>query len=294
MAGLRKGFRWVAPAPVALAGGVPAAFPAPAPGGPPAATNKRAAVVMLPLLDVLQSIPILGFFPAALVFFVSTFQGSPVGLEVAVVFLIFTSMAWNMAFGVYESLSTIPQDLEDAAASFGVRDWLRFRRLALPAVVPKLVYNSILSWTNGWFFLVASEVFTAYGATYVRPGIGSLIARAGAAADGGGIALGLAALVVVVLTVDALVWRPLGAWAETFRFDVPRGEIVRPPRPYERLRWIPRIPGMWHRFALHLKPITHAFDGASLRLERAYSRHPNVPRNLRRLDLAIFLVVLAA
>src|SRR3989304_4726889 len=146
---------------------------------------------------------------------------------------------------------------------------------------------------DGWFFLAASEVFTADGATYVRPGIGSLIARASAAADGGGIAPGLAALVVVVLTVDALVWRPLGAWAETFRFDVPRGEIVRPPRPYERLRWIPRIPGMWHRFALHLKPITHAFDGASLRLERAYSRHPNVPRNLRRLDLAMFLVVLA-
>src|ERR1700756_5065301 len=89
--------------------------------GATAATNKRAAVVMLPLLDVLQSVPILGFFPAALVFFVVTFQGSAVGVELAVVFLIFTSMAWNMAFGVYESLTTIPVDLEAAAESFGLR-----------------------------------------------------------------------------------------------------------------------------------------------------------------------------
>src|SRR3990170_4867397 len=208
MAGLRKRFRWVALALVALAVGVATLFPAQAAAalklpllavysvsrmvaayllalvfavayGTTAATNKRAAVVMLPLLDVLQSIPILGFFPAALVFFVSTFQGSPVGLEVAVVFLIFTSMAWNMAFGVYESLSTIPHDLEDASASFGVRDWLRFRRLAFPAVVPRLAYNSIISWTNGWVFLVASEVFTAYGATYARPRLGAFIADAG-------------------------------------------------------------------------------------------------------------------
>ena len=133
-----------------------------------AATNKRASVILLPLLDVLQSIPILGFFPAALFFFVATFHGHPLGIELAVVFLIFTSMSWNMAFGVYESLTTIPQDLEAAAASFGLHGWLRFRQLALPAAIPKLVYNSILSWTNGWFFLVASEIFTAGGTEFQR------------------------------------------------------------------------------------------------------------------------------
>src|SRR3989442_11895312 len=143
------------------------------------ALSKRAAVVMLPLLDILQSVPILGFFPAALVFFVATFQGHPAGLELAVVFLIFTSMSWNMAFGVYESITTIPQDLDDAAKSFAVRDWLRFRRLVFPAVVPRLVYNSMLSWSNGWFFLVASEIFTAFGATYSRPGLGAFIADRG-------------------------------------------------------------------------------------------------------------------
>ena len=137
--------------------------------GHTAATNKKAAIVMLPLLDVLQSIPILVFFPAALLFFVATFHGNPIGIEFAVVFLIFTSMAWNMAFGVYESLTTIPQDLEAAATSFGLSGWLRFRLLAFPAVIPKLVYNSILSWTNGWFFLVASEIFSGNGAEFQRP-----------------------------------------------------------------------------------------------------------------------------
>src|SRR2546425_8246429 len=132
------------------------------------ALNKKAAVIMLPVLDILQSVPILGFFPAALVFFVATFQGSPIGIELAVVFLIFTSMAWNMAFGVYEALTTVPVDLEAAAASFGLRGMLRFRLLAFPAAIPKLVYNSILSWSNGWFFLVASETFTAFGGTYTR------------------------------------------------------------------------------------------------------------------------------
>src|SRR3989475_4285185 len=113
--------------------------------GTTAATNRKAATVMLPLLDVLQSVPILAFFPAVLFFFVNTFNGSPLGLEISVVVLVFTSMAWNMAYGVYEALTTVPHDLEDAAASFGLSGWMRFRRLIFPAAVPKLVYNSILS-----------------------------------------------------------------------------------------------------------------------------------------------------
>jgi len=259
--------------------------------GTTAATNRRASTIMLPLLDVLQSIPILAFFPAVLFFFVNTFNGSALGLEISVVVLVFTSMAWNMAFGVYEALTTVPHDLEDAAVEFGVTGWLRFRRLMFPAAVPKLVYNSILSWTNGWFFLVASEVFAAYGKTYTVPGIGAFIARAGNAGDVGSIALGLAALVIVVLVVDALVWRPLSAWADAFRIDVPRGEVVKAPKTYELLRWVPRLPGMWHRVAIRLRPYTHRLDRASIALERTYARHPNIPKTVRRLDLAMFLVV---
>src|SRR2546427_763964 len=201
------------------------------------AMNRKAAVVMLPLLDILQSVPILGFFPAALVFFVATFQGHPAGLELAVVFLIFTSMAWNMAFGVYESISAIPLDLEDASRSFGVREWLPFRRLIFPAMVPKLVYNSMLSWSNGWFFLVASEIFTAFGATYTRPGLGAFIAERGNAGDAGGIVLGLAVLAGVVLALDALLWRPLSVWSEHFRIETTGtgAPVPRVPSPYIRL-----------------------------------------------------------
>src|SRR2546425_9184078 len=211
--------------------------------GATAATNKKAAVIMLPVLDILPSVPILGFFPAALVFFVATFQGHPAGLEIAVVFLIFTSMAWNMAFGVYESIATIPQDLEDAARSFGARDWLRFRRLVFPATVPKLVYNSMLPWSNGWFFLVASEIFTAFGATYTRPGLGAFIAARGNEGDYLGIVLGLAVLAGVVLALDAFLWRPLSVWSERFRIETTgTGQPVpRVPSPYERLSWLPRF-----------------------------------------------------
>src|SRR5947199_1091277 len=205
--------------------------------GATAATNKKAAVIMLPVLDVLQSVPILGFFPAALVFFVATFQGSPVGIELAVVFLIFTSMAWNMAFGVYEALTTIPVDLEAAAASFGLRGMLRFRHLALPAAIPKLVYHSILSWSNGWFFLVASETFTAFGGTYTRPGLGSFIANAGLVGDSAGIAIGIGVLAAVVVALDTFLWRPLGVWSERFRMETTGHEVPRVPSPYERLRW---------------------------------------------------------
>ncbi|HEV8594458.1 MAG TPA: ABC transporter permease subunit [Thermoplasmata archaeon] len=259
--------------------------------GTTAATNARAATVMLPVLDILQSIPILGFFPAALVFFVSAFQGHPVGLELAVVFLVFTSMSWNMAFGVYEALTTIPHDLEDAATEFGLSGWLRFRRLVLPAAVPKLVYNSILSWTNGWFFLVASEVFTAYGLTYTRPGIGSFLADAGARGDTAAIALGLGALAAVVLAVDAVVWRPLESWADRFRLDAPANR-TRAPRVYEPLRWIPRIPGLWHRVTGRLGALARAYNRAAQRLERAYVSHPKAIKRLRTLDLAMLLALI--
>src|SRR3989441_5784441 len=213
--------------------------------GHTAATNRRAATVMLPVMDVLQSIPILGFFPFVLLFFVNGPLGDPFGIEIAAVFLIFTSMAWNMAFGVYESITTLPQDLDQAARSFGLHGWLRFRLLAFPAVVPKLIYNSILSWTNGWFFLVASEIITTPPSSYVRPGLGSFIYLARQRGDLGGIAIGIAALATVVLLLDIFLWRPTSVWSERFRIETTAaGErpSMHVPSPYERLRWLPRFP----------------------------------------------------
>src|SRR2546426_3290484 len=257
------------------------------------ALSKKAAVVMLPLLDILQSIPILAFFPPAIVFFVAAFQGNPAGLELAVVFLIFTSMSWNMAFGVYESITTIPQDLDDAAKSFAVRDWLRFRRLVFPAVVPRLVYNSMLSWSNGWFFLVASEIFTAFGATYSRPGLGAFIADRGDVGDIPGIILGLAVLAGVVLALDALMWRPLSVWSERFRIETTGtgAPVPRVPGPYERLSWLPRFvrPRRW--IGQQVKPAAAAYARLSVRVDRAASAHRKAIRTIRWVDLGMFVVI---
>src|SRR5260370_5397412 len=132
----------------------------------------------MPLLDILQSVPVLGFFPAAVFFFVNLTHGSRLGVEMASVFLIFTSQAWNIAFGCYEAITTIPQDSFDALASQGVRGWRKFRTLYLPACVPKLVYNSILSWAGGWYFLIACEIITVGPATETLPGLGSFLRRA--------------------------------------------------------------------------------------------------------------------
>jgi len=259
-----------------------------------AAVNKRASIIMLPILDVLQSVPILAFFPAVVIFFVAAFSGHPIGLEIAVIFLIFTSMAWNMAFGVYEAITTIPQDLLDAADAYGVSHWLRFRRLYLPAMVPKLVYNSILSWTVGWFYLVASEVFTAFNATYTRPGLGSFIAQAGQAGDSVAIAIGIGALVVVVVLLDALIWRPMSVWAERFRMEQTAADagLSRTPGPYVRLRWLPTFPKLRISARKALTPAVHTWDELNMRADRFRLAHRKAMRYVWYFDLAMFIVIL--
>jgi NitT/TauT family transport system permease protein len=184
-----------------------------------AARSSLARRLILPTLDVLQSVPILGFFPAAVGVFIGVFGGSALGVEAAAIFLIFTSMFWNLAFGVYESLITVPDEVKLAAAQFGLRGPLRWTRLLLPAVVPSLVYNSILSWANGWYFLLASEIIAAGPARYTLPGLGSYLGEAIGAGRNDQMLLGLAALVAVVLAMHALVWSPLESWAERFHLD---------------------------------------------------------------------------
>ncbi len=194
-----------------------------------AATRHSAERVMIPILDILQSVPILGFFPIAIVVLVNiTGQSSAIGINLASVFLIFTSMAWNMVFGVYESLKTLPSDLREAADTFGLRGMERFRRVFLPATINRLVYNSILSWTAGWFFLVEAEIFTTNGTTSGGSplvGIGSYLWQASSPLNGDAFLAGLILLVALIATMDLFVWRPLGRWAERFRYDqAPSGE----------------------------------------------------------------------
>lgn len=190
--------------------------------GHTAATSRRAARVMLPLLDVLQSVPILAFFPAAVLFFVSLFHGSPWGLEAASVFLVFTSQSWNMAFGVYEAISTLPLETRDAADVMGAKGWMRLRRVILPACVPKLVYNGIVSWAGGWYFVTASEIISTNSGNATLPGLGSFILTAGERGDLRALGAGLGVLILVVLLFEFLLWRPLQVWAERYKFEAVR------------------------------------------------------------------------
>ncbi|MGP8074732.1 MAG: ABC transporter permease subunit [Thermoplasmata archaeon] len=189
-----------------------------------AATRRSSERVMIPVLDILQSVPILGFFPVVIVLFVSiTGPGTFLGPNLASVFLIFTSMSWNMVFGVYESLKTLPTELREASDTFGLRGFLKFRRVLFPATVNRLVYNSVLSWTGGWFFLVEAEIFTTNGPGL--PGIGSFLSYAAADGNGAKFLAGLLMLVLVIVILDFAVWRPLGRRAQRYRYDQsPSGE----------------------------------------------------------------------
>jgi len=192
-----------------------------------AATERAFERVLIPILDILQSVPILGFFPVAIDFFVR-YGGGPsslIGPNLAAIFLVFTSMSWNMAFGVYESLKGLPLEMREATESFCSTGWQRFRRVILPSTVNRLVYNSQLSWTGGWFFLVAAEIIQTSSSTVTLPGIGSFLLVQAHAGHTLALLTGIAVLVVLIVILDIFVWRPLGRWAERYRYDTtPSGE----------------------------------------------------------------------
>src|SRR3989442_165269 len=161
-------------------------------------------------------------------------------------------------------------------------------------MVPKLIYNSILSWTNGWFFLVASEIITSPGTSYVRPGLGSFIYLAGQRGDIGGIAIGIAALATVVLLLDVFLWRPMSVWSERFRMEATAtGEraSVHVPSPYERLRWLPRFPRLRREVARRTQPLVDRYARSSAKLDRVYSSHQRAIRAVRGAGVGLFLII---
>ncbi|MGH7057200.1 MAG: ABC transporter permease, partial [Acetobacteraceae bacterium] len=184
-----------------------------------AAKSRRAEMILIPLLDILQSVPILGFLSITVVFFVDLFPGRVLGLEFAAIFAIFTSQAWNMTFSFYQSLTTVPRDLDEAARSFRLTSWQRFWRLEVPFAMPGLVWNTMLSMSASWFFVVASEAITLGSHTWTLPGIGSFVALALDKQDIGAVGWAIAAMLAVILLYDQLLFRPLVAWAEKFRVE---------------------------------------------------------------------------
>ncbi|MFH1750998.1 MAG: ABC transporter permease subunit [Candidatus Micrarchaeota archaeon] len=206
-----------------------------------AATNRRAEKVMLLVLDILQSVPILGFFPAAVFLIVSAFNGSILGLEMASIFLIFTSMVWNMTFDVYESLLSIPKDVVRASKAFGLKRFLLFKNLILPATIPKLVYNSMISWAGGWYFLIASEIISLGSVQHKLPGIGSYLLETTSRGDIGASLLGLGVLTLIIIAMDLLLWRPLMIWSEKFKYETTKGKRTVRSAVYSFYKWSPAM-----------------------------------------------------
>jgi NitT/TauT family transport system permease protein len=203
---------------------------------PLAAKSRRAGLVMIPLLDVLQSVPILGFLSFTTVFFMSLFPGRVAGLEFAAIFAIFTSQAWNMAFSFYQSLTTLPGDLSEVTRSFQLTAWQRFWRLEVPFAMPGLVWNMMLSMSGGWFFVVASEAITLGDRTWLLPGIGSYVAQALDKRDIGAVWWAILAMLVVILLYDQFLFRPLVAWSAKFRFEIVAGATAEDPWLLKLLR----------------------------------------------------------
>lgn len=185
-----------------------------------AAKSRQAERVLVPLLDVLQSVPILGFLAITVTGFTSFFPGNLLGVELASMFAIFTSQAWNMAFSFYQSLKTVPKDLIQVANLFGLSAWQRFWRLEVPFAMPGLVWNTMMSVSGGWFFVVASEAIAVGTLEVQLPGIGSFVAEAIRQQDLYSIGLALVTMLIVILTYDQLFFRPLVAWSRKFKFEM--------------------------------------------------------------------------
>jgi NitT/TauT family transport system permease protein len=184
-----------------------------------AAKSKRAEIVLIPLLDILQSIPVLSFLPGVMLAMVALFPSRQLGVELGSIILIFTGQVWNIAFSFYSSLKTIPRDLREAAIIYRFSRWQRFLELDLPFSTIGLVWNSMMSVAGGWFFLMACEMFVLGDKDFRLPGLGSFLQTAASAGNTRAMLWGLAMMVAVIVLMDQLIWRPVIAWADKFKFE---------------------------------------------------------------------------
>jgi len=189
-----------------------------------AAKSVRARKVMLPLLDILQSVPVLGFLSITVTGFLALFPGSLLGVECASIFAIFTAQAWNMTFGFYHSLITIPAELQEVATVYKLNGWQRFTKVELPSSAIGLMWNSMMSFGGGWFFVAQSEAISVLNKNIKLPGLGSYMAASVEAGDTRAAVYAIVAMIVSIVVIDQLVWRPLVAWAEKFKLEQVEGK----------------------------------------------------------------------
>jgi NitT/TauT family transport system permease protein len=212
--------------------------------------------VLIPVLDILQSVPVLGFLSVIVVFFINLFPGSALGPECASVFAVFTAMAWNMTFAFHQALVTQPRDLDEAARMMRLTKWQRFWRLDVPGGMIPLVWNGMMSFGGAWFFLAASEAISTAGNTYALPGIGSYVAAAMGKGDLGEVGIAVTVMVAMVIGVNVLFWRPTVAWAERFRME----ESGAAERPRSVVLDALRRSQVPHMVSRPLKPVGRALD----------------------------------
>ncbi|POR51192.1 NitT/TauT family transport system permease protein [Paraburkholderia eburnea] len=184
-----------------------------------AAKSRRAGQVLVPILDILQSVPVLGYISFTVTFFLALFPSRVLGAELAAIFAIFTSQAWNMTFSFYQSLRTVPRDLDEVSKGFHLTAWQRFWKLDVPFSMPGLIWNMMMSMSGGWFFVVASEAITVGNNTITLPGIGAYLAQAITEKNLHAVGWVILAMTVVILAYDQLLFRPLVAWADKFRME---------------------------------------------------------------------------
>src|SRR5450631_2387435 len=253
-----------------------------------AAKSERAGKLLVPILDILQSVPILGFISITVVFFLSLAPGRVLGAEFASIFAIFTSQAWNMAFSFYQSLRTIPIEFTEAAESFRLSPWMKFWQLEVPFALPALIWNMMMSMSGGWFFVVVSEAVTVGHTTFVLPGVGSYVALAIEQKNLIAIGWAILTMLIVILLYDQLLFRPLVAWVDRFRVEQEPGV---------------RVPDSWAltmmRRSRLVKAATVAFHAAVLWTSRAVQRRDTPTplaeeRPKRSLDLLWVSLIVAA
>lgn len=256
-----------------------------------AARSRRAGQIIVPMLDILQSVPILGFLTFTVTAFMGLFPGQILGVELAAVFAIFTSQAWNMAFSFYQSLRSVPSDLDEVTRSFALSPVRRFLRLDLPFATPSLVWNAMMSMSGGWFFVVASEAITVGNTTVTLPGVGSWLALAIARKDFTAIGLAVLAMGIVILLYDQLVFRPVVAWADRFRFE----QIASTERPqswaYDLFRRTRLLPVLFAPVTA-LGQLLLTLDRGRARPRERRVREPSIV--LERLWQAVVLVSVVA
>jgi NitT/TauT family transport system permease protein len=194
-----------------------------------AAKSKRAEKLLIPVLDILQSVPILGFLSITVTGFIALFPGRLLGYECAAIFAIFTSQAWNMTFSLYQSFIAVPRDLREAARMYHLSPWHGFWQLEMPFALPNLVWNMMMSVSGGWFFVVASEAITVNGDSVLLPGIGSYISVAIDHRDLHAVGYAILAMLVLILIYDQLLFRPLLAWVQRFKVEEIGGDEIEPP-----------------------------------------------------------------